>query len=148
MFCVEVGQIVVKPDFYAFLRFCKVPKRCINKGFFALLLFKNGEACSRSQSMAAAALALHALAHTPQSRLLYHKPPSISSTIAKKFYNNLSHYPRIKIGAEFFQIRRQFSERAWRLFSSSFFSNDNHNDRSYGKCNRTYYGRNDPVAFL
>ena len=25
---------MVKPDFYAFLRFCKVPKRCINKGDF------------------------------------------------------------------------------------------------------------------
>ena len=49
-FCVEVGQTVVKPDFYAFLWFCKVPKTRINKGFFALLIFWCGEVCSRSQS--------------------------------------------------------------------------------------------------
>ena len=45
-----MGQTVVKPDFYAFLRFCKVPKRCINKGFFALLIFRCWEVCLHSQS--------------------------------------------------------------------------------------------------
>ena len=49
-FCVEVGQTVVKSDFYAFLRFCKVPKTRINKGFFALLIFRSGGVCSRSQT--------------------------------------------------------------------------------------------------
>ena len=50
-FCVEVGQTVVKSDFYAFLRFCKVPKTRINKGFFALLVFRSGGVCSRSQTL-------------------------------------------------------------------------------------------------
>ena len=49
-FCVEVGQTVVKPDFYAFLRFCKVPKTRINKGFFALLFFRSGVGYARSQT--------------------------------------------------------------------------------------------------
>ncbi|MBO5214470.1 MAG: hypothetical protein J6B86_06845, partial [Clostridia bacterium] len=49
-FCVEVGQTVVKPDFYAFLRFCKVPKMPVLQGFFALLIFRSGVTCSRSQT--------------------------------------------------------------------------------------------------
>ena len=49
-FCVEVGQTVVKPNFYAFLRFCKVPKMPVLQVFFALLIFKNGVTCSRSQT--------------------------------------------------------------------------------------------------
>ena len=48
-FCVEVGQTVVKSDFYAFLRFCKVPNTRINKGFFALLIFWSGVGYARSQ---------------------------------------------------------------------------------------------------
>ena len=41
-FCVEVGQTVVKPEFYAILRFCEVPKMPVLQGFFALLIFEDG----------------------------------------------------------------------------------------------------------
>ena len=41
---------MVKPDFYAFLRFCKVPKMPILQGFSGFLLFLQCVPCSRSQS--------------------------------------------------------------------------------------------------
>lgn len=41
---------MVKPDFYAFLRFCKVPKMPVLQGFFAFLIFRSGVGYARSQS--------------------------------------------------------------------------------------------------
>ncbi len=49
-FCVEVGQTVVKSKIYTVLHFLKVPKTRINKGVFALLIFRSGESYARSQT--------------------------------------------------------------------------------------------------
>ncbi len=50
VFCVEVGQTVVKLKFHAFLSFLKTPKIRINKGFSGLLLFYGILCLYRSQS--------------------------------------------------------------------------------------------------
>ncbi len=44
-----MGQTVVKLKIHAILSSIKTPKVRINKGFFALLLFRKRKACSRSQ---------------------------------------------------------------------------------------------------
>ena|GEM_PF-5752146 len=78
---------MVKSDFYAFLRFCKVPKTRINKGdFFSVcngfgdLLFgaarrfcpRGLPACSRYQSRRATVLAnLFAMYNAPHPEILY-----------------------------------------------------------------------------